>query len=115
MYTAGNENTERTQLPGLALWWVGFGPICVRFSCGIRAIVNVCGDSLGLNAAVRGVGKSVIHNYGMGGMGFEDEFRGLVEDWVRVQNSMETHFSPHPKGETLCPDDAVMTPVSDAA
>jgi hypothetical protein len=48
-------------------------------------------------------------------MGFEDEFRGLVEDWVRVQNSMETHFSPHPKGETLCPDDAVMTPVSDAA
>ncbi len=48
-------------------------------------------------------------------MGFEDEFRGLVEDWVRVQNNMETHFSPHPKGETLCPDDAVMTPVSDAA
>ena len=38
------------------------------------------GDSPGLNAAIRGVGKTALGFYGMEIIGFRDGFRGLVED-----------------------------------
>jgi 6-phosphofructokinase 1 len=43
-------------------------------------ILTAGGDSPGLNAAIRGVGKAVVGHYGMQLVGFRDGFRGLVED-----------------------------------
>ena len=43
-------------------------------------ILTAGGDSPGLNAAIRGVGKAAIGTYGMEVVGFRDGFRGLVED-----------------------------------
>ena len=42
-------------------------------------ILTAGGDSPGLNAAIRGVGKAAL-NYGMEIIGFRDGFRGLVEN-----------------------------------
>ena len=38
------------------------------------------GDSPGLNAAIRGVGKTALGYYVMDILGFRDGFRGLVEN-----------------------------------
>src|ERR1041385_382283 len=43
-------------------------------------ILTAGGDSPGLNAAIRGVGKTALGFYGMEIFGFRDGFRGLVED-----------------------------------
>jgi ATP-dependent phosphofructokinase / diphosphate-dependent phosphofructokinase len=43
-------------------------------------ILTAGGDSPGLNAAIRGVGKTALNFYGMEIVGFRDGFRGLVED-----------------------------------
>jgi 6-phosphofructokinase 1 len=43
-------------------------------------ILTAGGDSPGLNAAIRGVGKSCLGYYGMEIIGFKDGFRGLVEN-----------------------------------
>jgi 6-phosphofructokinase len=43
-------------------------------------ILTSGGDSPGLNAAIRGVGKAAIGAYGMHVTGFRDGFRGLVEN-----------------------------------
>jgi len=43
-------------------------------------ILTAGGDSPGLNAAIRGVGKSALGFYGMEILGFRDGFRGIVED-----------------------------------
>lgn len=43
-------------------------------------ILTAGGDSPGLNAAIRGVGKTAIGYYGMELLAFRDGFRGLVED-----------------------------------
>jgi 6-phosphofructokinase len=43
-------------------------------------ILTAGGDSPGLNAAIRGVGKTCLTYYGMEILGFRDGFRGLVED-----------------------------------
>lgn len=43
-------------------------------------ILTAGGDTPGLNAAIRGVGKSAINNYGMQVIGFRDGFRGLMEN-----------------------------------
>ncbi len=43
-------------------------------------ILTSGGDSPGLNAAVRGFGKTAIGYYGMSVVGFRDGFRGLAED-----------------------------------
>ncbi|HEU5396242.1 MAG TPA: ATP-dependent 6-phosphofructokinase [Verrucomicrobiae bacterium] len=43
-------------------------------------ILTAGGDSPGLNAAIRGVGKTALSFYGMEIFGFRDGFRGLVED-----------------------------------
>ncbi|AKH21079.1 6-phosphofructokinase [Sedimenticola thiotaurini] len=43
-------------------------------------ILTAGGDSPGLNAAIRGVGKSVQGHYGMELIGFRDGFRGLMEN-----------------------------------
>ncbi len=42
-------------------------------------ILTAGGDSPGLNAAIRGVGKAAQDHYGMQVIGFKDGFRGLVE------------------------------------
>lgn len=43
-------------------------------------ILTAGGDSPGLNAAIRGVGKAALGYYGMKIVGFRDGFRGLVEN-----------------------------------
>jgi ATP-dependent phosphofructokinase / diphosphate-dependent phosphofructokinase len=43
-------------------------------------ILTAGGDSPGLNAAIRGVGKTALGFYGMDIIGFRDGFRGIVED-----------------------------------
>ncbi|MBN1123338.1 MAG: 6-phosphofructokinase [Anaerolineae bacterium] len=43
-------------------------------------ILTAGGDSPGLNAAIRAVGKSAIWSYGMRVVGFKDGFRGLMEN-----------------------------------
>ena len=43
-------------------------------------ILTAGGDSPGLNAAIRGIGKAAIGHHGMTLVGFRDGFRGLVED-----------------------------------
>ena len=43
-------------------------------------ILTAGGDSPGLNAAIRGVGKTALGFYGMEIVGFRDGFRGIVED-----------------------------------
>lgn len=43
-------------------------------------ILTSGGDSPGLNAAIRGVGKAAIGMYGMNVIGFMNGFRGLMED-----------------------------------
>ncbi len=45
-------------------------------------ILTAGGDSPGLNAAIRGVGKAAIGAYGMHVIGFRDGFRGLMENWT---------------------------------
>ena len=43
-------------------------------------ILTAGGDSPGLNAAIRGVGKAALGSYGMHVIGFRDGFRGLMQD-----------------------------------
>jgi 6-phosphofructokinase 1 len=43
-------------------------------------ILTAGGDSPGLNAAIRGVGKAAMNSYGMQLIGFRDGFRGLMEN-----------------------------------
>ena len=43
-------------------------------------ILTAGGDAPGLNAAIRGFGKSAIGNYGWELIGFKDGLRGLVEN-----------------------------------
>ena len=43
-------------------------------------ILTAGGDSPGLNAAIRGVGKAALGHYGMHIVGFRDGFRGLMEN-----------------------------------
>src|SRR5438045_1780286 len=43
-------------------------------------IITAGGDSPGLNAAIRGVGKAALDNGGMEIVGFRDGFRGLAAD-----------------------------------
>ncbi len=43
-------------------------------------VLTAGGDSPGLNAAIRGIGKAAIDQYGMEVIGFRDGFRGLAED-----------------------------------
>ena len=43
-------------------------------------ILTAGGDSPGLNAAIRGIGKAAIRRHGMGVIGFRDGFRGLMQN-----------------------------------
>ena len=45
-------------------------------------ILTAGGDSPGLNAAIRAVGKTAINSYGMRVIGFRDGFRGLMENRI---------------------------------
>ena len=45
-------------------------------------ILTAGGDSPGLNAAIRGVGKAGIGAYGMHIVGFRDGFRGLMQNRI---------------------------------
>lgn len=44
-------------------------------------ILTAGGDSPGLNAAIRGVAKAALNEYGMQVIGFRDSFRGLARTW----------------------------------
>ncbi len=51
-------------------------------------ILTAGGDSPGLNAAIRGVGKAAIGEYDMNVIGFRDGFRGLLENrFIRLNGS----------------------------
>jgi len=51
-------------------------------------ILTAGGDSPGLNAAIRGVGKAASGFYGMEVIGFRDGFRGLVENrWIDLDRA----------------------------
>jgi len=51
-------------------------------------ILTAGGDSPGLNAAIRGVGKAALNEYDMQVIGFRDGFRGLVDNRiVRLESS----------------------------
>lgn len=43
-------------------------------------LLTAGGDSPGLNAAIRGIGKAALGSYGMRIIGFRDGFRGLMEN-----------------------------------
>lgn len=45
-------------------------------------LLTAGGDSPGLNAAIRGIGKAAIESYGMQIIGFKDGFRGLMQDRI---------------------------------
>ena len=50
-------------------------------------ILTAGGDSPGLNAAIRGVAKAALNEYGTQVIGFRDGFRGLVENrTVRLES-----------------------------
>ena len=52
-------------------------------------ILTAGGDSPGLNAAIRGVGKAAQNSFGMNLIGFRDGFRGVVENrTVRMEGSI---------------------------
>jgi 6-phosphofructokinase 1 len=52
-------------------------------------ILTAGGDSPGLNAAIRGIGKAAIGHHGMTVVGFRDGFRGLAEDrFVRLDGRL---------------------------
>jgi 6-phosphofructokinase 1 len=52
-------------------------------------ILTAGGDSPGLNAAIRGIGKAAIGHHGMTVVGFRDGFRGLAEDrFVRLDRRL---------------------------
>ena len=51
-------------------------------------ILTAGGDSPGLNAAIRGVAKAALSEYGMQVIGFRDGFRGLSENrTVRLETT----------------------------
>ena len=51
-------------------------------------ILTSGGDTPGLNAAIRGIGKSAGNNRSMQIIGFLDGFRGLMENrYIRLDNS----------------------------
>ena len=51
-------------------------------------ILTAGGDSPGLNAAIRAVGKAAIGEFGWEIIGFRDGFLGLAEDrWVELNKS----------------------------
>lgn len=51
-------------------------------------ILTAGGDCPGLNAAIRGIGKTAINQYDMQVMGFYDGFRGLMENrYVRMDST----------------------------
>ncbi len=51
-------------------------------------ILTAGGDSPGLNAAIRGIGKAATRTYNMSVIGFRDGFRGLMENrTVRLEGS----------------------------
>jgi 6-phosphofructokinase 1 len=50
-------------------------------------ILTAGGDSPGLNAAIRAIGKTAIHKYGWNVLGFRDGFRGLMQNrFVRLDS-----------------------------
>ena len=50
-------------------------------------ILTSGGDSPGLNAAIRGIGKALLGRYGMKVMGFRDGFRGMMENRTQPLDS----------------------------
>ena len=50
-------------------------------------VLTAGGDSPGLNAAIRGIGKAAIEAYDMNIIGFKDGFRGLMENrFIRLES-----------------------------
>lgn len=52
-------------------------------------ILTSGGDSPGLNAAIRGIGKALLGRYGMKVIGFRDGFRGMMENRTQLLASEE--------------------------
>jgi 6-phosphofructokinase len=71
-------------------------------------ILTSGGDSPGLNAAIRGVGKACMGHYGMEVIGFRDGFRGLMEN--RTVASMAASFRESSPWAAPCSAPAVTNP-----
>lgn len=52
-------------------------------------ILTAGGDSPGLNAAIRGIGKAAMNQHGMRLVGFRDGFRGLMENRIERLDAAE--------------------------
>ncbi len=50
-------------------------------------ILTSGGDSPGLNAAIRGIGKTLLGRYNMKVIGFRDGFRGMMENRTELLDS----------------------------
>ncbi len=59
-------------------------------------ILTSGGDTPGLNAAIRGIGKTASQDGAMSVIGFKDGFRGLMENRsVRLDNNMLSGILTH--------------------
>ncbi len=75
------------------------GPTLERMGKSI-GILTAGGDSPGLNAAIRGIGKAAIRSHDMNVLGFRDGFRGLMQNrFVRLDG--ETLSGILTKGGTI--------------
>jgi ATP-dependent phosphofructokinase / diphosphate-dependent phosphofructokinase len=64
-------------------------PVKTKRRSGHIGVLTSGGDTPGLNAAIRGIGKTAAHLGGMQVIGFKDGFRGLMENRsVRLDNGM---------------------------
>jgi ATP-dependent phosphofructokinase / diphosphate-dependent phosphofructokinase len=64
-------------------------PVKTSRHSGHIGVLTSGGDTPGLNAAIRGIGKTAAHMGGMQVIGFKDGFRGLMENRsVRLDNGM---------------------------
>lgn len=64
-------------------------PVKTTRHSGHIGVLTSGGDTPGLNAAIRGIGKTAAHMGGMQVIGFKDGFRGLMENRsVRLDNGM---------------------------
>ena len=68
-----------------------------RFSSKTRCvgILTSGGDCPGLNAAIRGIAKAAIQEYGIKVVGIQDGFRGLVENRTLPLNSHDLSVPRH--------------------
>jgi phosphofructokinase-like protein len=73
----------------ITLLGINFQNMSKKIRSGHIGILTSGGDTPGLNAAIRGIGKTATRGAGMQVIGFRDGFRGMMENrTVRLDNNM---------------------------